>query len=184
MKSITSAVLGELKPNEQFEDWWESAPIEAPFFDQQKLAVTFLNLDTAHIAKYMHDADQALASFLALDTAQRNALSDLVYPHCMDFLNTVEYDEADKALWDIQEKTEIWKFVYPQEIYLSRRHRRDQDIYISIICECEWEQEHGLQLVFRQGKQLTRISEQDGHLTEADAFNIPDEEDELLSQFQ
>ena len=50
-------------------------------------------------------------------------------------------------------------------------------------CECEWEQEHGLQLVFRQGKKLTRVSDQDGHLTKADAYGIPDNEDKLLSAF-
>jgi len=52
-----------------------------------------------------------------------------------------------------------------------------------VACECDWEPEHGLQLVFRQGRKLTRISAQDGHLTEADAYDKPDEEDELLSKF-
>lgn len=37
--------------------------------------------------------------------------------------------------------------------------------------------------MFRQGKKLTRISDQDGHLTEADAYDKPDEEDELLSHY-
>ena len=66
---------------------------------------------------------------------------------------------------------------------MARRSRRYEDIYINVTCECEWEKEHGLQIVFRQGKQLTRISEQDGHLTEADAYDKPDKEDALLNQF-
>jgi hypothetical protein len=41
-----------------------------------------------------------------------------------------------------------------------------------------------LQLVFRQGRQLTRVSGQDGHLTHADAYNVPDSEDALLSSFK
>jgi hypothetical protein len=73
--------------------------------------------------------------------------------------------------------------VHPSEIYVTRRPKNDQDIYIQIACECDWEEEHGLQLVFRQGKKLTRVSSQDGHITEADAYGRPDEEDELLSQF-
>ena len=99
----------------------------------------------------------------------------------MDFLNGVEYDEADKPLWDIKQKNDIWNFIYPQDIYVTRRHRRDEDIYINVTCGWEWEQEHGLQFVFRQGKKSTRISDQDGHITEADAY---DKEDELLSQFE
>ncbi|MGK0365192.1 MAG: hypothetical protein ACI85O_002257 [Saprospiraceae bacterium] len=50
-------------------------------------------------------------------------------------------------------------YVYPQDIYVTRRHQSDKDIYLNIDCECEWEQEHGLQLVFRQGKQLTKIGD-------------------------
>lgn len=49
-------------------------------------------------------------------------------------------------------------------------------------CGCEWEEEHGLQLVFKEGKKLTRISGYDGHITAADAYDIPDEQDELLSK--
>lgn len=74
-------------------------------------------------------------------------------------------------------------FVQPNQIYISRRHRRDKDVYIQVSCSCDWEQEHGLQLVFRQGKKITRISDEDGHLTEADAYDKPDSDDELLSKF-
>jgi hypothetical protein len=56
-------------------------------------------------------------------------------------------------------------------------------MYVQIACQCDWEQEHELQLVFRQGRKLTRISYFDGHLTESDAYGKPDEEDELLSGF-
>jgi hypothetical protein len=80
----------------------------------------------------------------------------------------------------IKDKNEIWNFVYPSDIFVSRRHRRDKDIYITLACECEWNKEHGLQFVFRQGKKLTRISNQDGHLTEADAYDKPDSKDKLL----
>ena len=132
---------------------------------------------------FINEADQALKTFLAKKSSDRIELSELAYQNCMNFLNEVGYDEADKPLWEINEKREIWNFIYPQNMYVTRRNWRDKDIYIKVTCGCEWEQEHGLQLVFRQGKKLTRISDQDGHITEADAFDRPDKEDELLSQF-
>lgn len=184
MKTITSSIIGELKQNDQFDDWWESEPVEIRFFDHKKLKITFMDLVPEGDTIFINEADQALKSFLEKKANYRVELSELAYQNCMDFLNAVEYDEAYKPLWDIKEKSEIWNFIYPQDIYVTRRHRRDKDIYINITCECEWEQEHGLQLVFRQGKKLTRISDQDGHITEADAFGKPDEEDELLSQFE
>ena len=184
MKTITSTIIGELKQNDQFDDWWESEPVQIQFFDNKKLKITFMDLVVESDPNFIKEADQALKLFLEKKTDDRLELSELAFQNCMDFLNAVEYDEADKPLWDIEDKNEIWNFIYPQDIYLTRRHRRDEDIYINLTCECEWEQEHGLQLVFRQGKKLTRISDQDGHLTEADAYDKPDEEDELLSQFE
>ena len=145
--------------------------------------ILFTGFEPEKDTNFIKEADNALTNFLNLITEDRKFISRLVYKNCMDFLNAVDFDEADEPLRQIKNQDEIWNYVYPSEIYVSRRHRRDKDIYLQITCACEWEQEHGLQFVFRQGKQLTRISSQDGHLTEADAYNKPDEEDDLLSKF-
>ena len=184
MKTITSNTIGELEQSKEFEDWWESKPVAIPFLNGKKLKITFTGLDPEDDPDFIREADQALSAFLAKTAGDRLAVSDLAYQHCMDFLQAVGYDEADQPLWEIKEKSEIWNFIYPQDIYLSRRHRRDKDVYLNLTCECEWEQEHGLQFVFRQGSVLTRVSDQDGHLTEADAYGNPDAEDELRNQLK
>ena len=84
----------------------------------------------------------------------------------MDFLNAIGYEEQDKALWEIKEESEIWKFIYPEEINICRDYVEETAIYIVIICECEWEQEHGLQFVFKHGKRLIRVSAIDGQVTD------------------
>lgn len=180
---IESKVIGQLKQDDTFHDWWKSKEISIPFFDNEKLTITFTDFEPEHDKAFIDEADQALTNFLKLDTADRNLISELAYKNCMAFLDAVEYDEADEQLRKMNDKDEIWKFIQPTEIYVSRRPYKEKDIYVQIACECDWEQEHGLQLVFRQGKKLTRISDQDGHLTEADAYDKPDEEDELLSRF-
>ena len=45
--------------------------------------------------------------------------------------------------------------------------------------DCDWEPEHGLQLVFRKGQSLSRVSDDDGHLTYSDAFNLPEDQDRI-----
>lgn len=35
---------------------------------------------------------------------------------------------------------------------------------------CAWEPEHGLQLVLREGRSITKLGPYDGHLTHSDAF--------------
>lgn len=182
-KEIISKIIGPLKQEDSFPDWWKSEEIEIPFFNNDKLTITFRDFEPEQDKSFMDEADQALTNFLKLNANDRNLISELAYKNCMDFLDVVDYDEADEPLRLIKNKNDIWKFIHPTEIYIARRPYKEQDIYVQIACECDWEQEHGLQLVFRQGKKLTRISEQDGHVTEADACDKPDEEDELLSRF-
>ncbi len=182
-KKITTKVIGELKQDDDFPDWWKSKEISIPFFDNDKLTITFTDFEPEHDKTFINEAEQALTNFLKFNATDRNSISELAYKNCMDFLDAVGFNEADEPLRQISNKDEIWNFIQPTEIYVTRRPYKEQDIYIQITCECDWEQEHGLQLVFRQGKKLTRISDQDGHLTEADAYAKPDEEDELLSKF-
>ena len=184
MKEIESKVIGKLIQHEEFDDWWKSDVIQNPILENKELRIIFMGFFPEEDDEFILEADNALKNFLSKKQEERFELSGLVHKNCMEFLNAIGYDEMDKLLWEIKNKDEIWKYVYPQEIHITRRHRRDEDIYLNITCECEWEQEHGLQLVFRRGKQLTRISDQDGHITEADAYDKPDEEDELLSRFK
>jgi hypothetical protein len=180
---ITSQVLGQLTQDNNFEDWWKSEALEIPFFDNKRLPIIFMDFEPDHDTTFLQEADQALTNFFKLNLADRNSISELAYKNCTDFLDAVDFDDVDQSLREIKDKNEIWKFIHPSEIYVTRRHYKEQDMYVQIACGCDWEQEHGLQLVFRQGKKLTRISDQDGHLTEADAYGKPDEEDELLSKF-
>ena len=182
-QEIYSKTIGQLIQHDQFDDWWESGEIEIPFFDHKGFTVIFMDYEPGKDSAFMDEADQALTDFLKLNSEDRIAISGLAYKNCTDFLDIVEPDEADEPLRQIEDINDIWDFIYPTGIYVARRHHRDKDIYITIACNCEWEREHGFQLVFRQGKKLTRVSDEDGHLTKSDAFGITDEEDELLSQF-
>jgi hypothetical protein len=184
MKTITSAIIGKLRQHKEFDNWWVSKGVAVPFFDGTALAVTFTGYRPEEDAAFIADADSALRNFLSLGEADRLQISGHVHRNCTDFLEDVGYDEIDAPLHAIKTAEEIWAFVHPQEIYVKRRHRRDRDVYITVACECDWEEEHGLQLVFRQGRQLTMVSGQTGHLTHADAYNVPDSEDDLLSAFK
>jgi hypothetical protein len=180
---IKSQVLGQLTQDETFPDWWKSEEISISFFDGKKLPITFMDFEPDTDKTFVSEADKALTNFFMLGKSYRESISHLIYTNCKDFLEDVGFDEADKAMWDIKEENEIWQFVHPSEIYVTRRPYKEHDMYVQVACGCDWEQEHSLQLVFRQGIKLTRVSDQDGHLTEADAYGKPDEEDELLSTF-
>ena len=182
-EKIISKVIGTLTEDDSLPDWWIGEEVEIPFFDNEKIGISFTDYDRENDENFLTEADDALQHFLALTAADKAAVTHLVYQNCLDFLELAEADEVDDDLRAITDENEIWKFVQPTEIYITRRLYEQEDLYVQVACACDWDQEHGLQLVFRQGKKLTRVSGQDGHLTEADAYGKPDSEDLLLSQF-
>lgn len=155
-----------------------SKPIPIPFFDGLQLEFIFDGYENDE--NFFFEAEKAVSNFLEKNDIERMKISHLVFKNYTEFINSVGEDED---LPEIKDKEQVWQFVYPEKIIVKRRHRRDKDIYLQIHCNCEWEIEHGLQLVFKQGLKLTRVSYIDGHSTEADAYDKPDSDDELLSKF-
>lgn len=180
---INSAVIGKLAQSIDFPEWWISEPTKIPLLNDNYLKITFLEFVPQQDVAFITDTDKALGNFLSLTPTYLHSFSELLFKQCKEFLESIGYDSDHEALWNLTDPGSIWNFVHPTEIMVSRRHRRDKDIYIVVLCECDWEEEHGLQLVFRQGQILSRVSDQDGHLTRSDAYNTSDEEDLLLSGF-
>ena len=85
-KEVTSKVIGRLKQEVNFPDWWKSSEIEIPFFDNKKLTITFMDFKPEHDNTFVEEADQALSNFLKLTPSDRNLISELAYKNCMDFL--------------------------------------------------------------------------------------------------
>lgn len=181
MKRIQTAVIGDLIQNEKFPEWWRSEAINIPFVGMD-LPITFMNFIPENDEAFIKEADESIATFMNLDSAYKFQLASHVMANFKEVVAYVGEEKISSELKNVNILS-IWNFVYPTEIFISRRQKADKDIYLILACECEWEKEHGLQLVFRQGKKLTRVSDQDGHLTNADAFDIPDSEDKLLSEF-
>lgn len=181
MKRINSSIIGALIQNEKFPEWWRSELVSFPFVGMD-LPVTFMNLISESDTQFVSEADAAITNFMGLESAYKFELAEHVMSNFKEVASYVGEDSIPAEMKNVNILS-IWNFVYPTEIFISRRDKGDKDIYLILACECEWEKEHGLQFVFRQGKKITRVSDQDGHLTNADAFDLPDEEDKLLSSF-
>jgi len=160
-KQITSKIIGQLKQENNFPDWWKSEAVEIPFFDNRKLTITFMDCEPQHDKTFIKEADHALTHFLKLTTTDRNAISDLAYKNCMDFLERTAPQDSHTKLKEITDITQIWNFIYPKKIhvtkrpYISRSFDKEKDTDVVIACEREWAKEDGLQVVFRTGNILT-----------------------------
>ncbi len=114
------------------------------------------------------DFHNAICNFINLTDDDLKNTEPYIHQYYKDYFNLNH--EREKVV-QIQHPKEIWDFITPGfEIYISRRYHGDKKIYISIECNCEWESDHGLQLVFRDGNQICKVSPFDGHLTNSDAY--------------
>ncbi|CAM3741412.1 DUF6985 domain-containing protein [Mucilaginibacter galii] len=161
---VESAVIGALNQSKQFEDWWESAPVVIPYLDGQELEFIYLDLNPAEDEAFTAEADEAISKFMALSEVDRLAASEHVYKNCMEYLEMIGYNEEDELLWNIKDPKEIWNYVRYNKLYVSREPYEEHQLYILLSCECDWEIEHGLQLVFNKTGKLIRVSAEDGHI--------------------
>lgn len=164
--------LGKLRPDPDNPDLLVSAPVPVPYFDGLPLSFHLDGLEAA-------DADEAAAAidaFLRLGPGDRRAASPHVYKNYRAIAEIVDEEDLDCR---IDSEAEVWAHVDPSEVYVSRRSGGERAIYVQITAECDWEPEHGLQIVYRRGSELSRVSEQDGHLTHADAYDLPEEQDRI-----
>ena len=164
--------IGKLAPHAKIPGWLTSQPVAVPYFDGLRLTITLDGLEQADEA----DAAFTIHSFLRLGRADRVAASRYVFQNYRQMADAVDEDDFG---CQIKSDADVWEHVHPSEIFVSRRPRRDQSIYVTITAECDWEREHGLQIIYRRGCELSRVSDQDGHLTHTDAYDLPEEEDRI-----
>lgn len=165
--------LGPLHPDQDIPEWLVSSPIPVPYFDNLPLTFTMDGLKEEDSV----EVNDAIVGFLKLAASDRCAASPYVYKNYLHMAGLVSKEDL---YCDIPRADIVWNYVTPSQIYVSRRHRRDKLIYILIAAECEWEPEHGLQIVYRKGVELSRVSDQDGHVTHADAYDVPEEQDRIV----
>jgi hypothetical protein len=166
-------LLGELRPDKDVPEWLVSQPVEVPYFPGVRIA--FVIEDLAE-DRSPHEFTAAVRRFLDLTLVDRDQTASHVFKNYTDFVEAVGPENVDVV---VSQPKEVWARVHPTAIHVSRRHRRDQKVYVQITAECDWEPEHGLQIVYREGNQLSRVSSQDGHLTHTDAYDLAEDEDRI-----
>ncbi len=158
--------LGRLKPHKDNpEEWLVSEPISVAFFNEKKLEFT-LEYDLENDKNFLFNANKAIEHFLKKDVSDKTAFAHLVCENYKKVQNYYAAEPLSAPSLELSEESEIWEYVYPQAIDVCRGFGDDKNIYILISCECEWEEEHGLQLAFRNGLELTRVSDIDYKPTE------------------
>jgi hypothetical protein len=171
MNEIEIPLLGKLKRNKV--DWFcsEAVPVKV----LRGLLCSF-QLEGYPEDEHKEDYHQAIRNFLAADEAVLKAATPYVVKYWQDcHLHT---DPGEPDYIEIKQPEDIWNYVQlDKEPLVTRRHYCDKKVYISLGCRCVWEQEHDLQIVFKEGIVVNKIGPYDGHLTQSDSYNNDELED-------
>ncbi|SAI69501.1 Uncharacterised protein [Bordetella ansorpii] len=153
-----------MQPSDQdLPDWQEGELLKLPMLDGQEFGVFADDYDDDDRPD---DYDAALKNLLACDVSVLQAAQDHIYRYYQDMRES--WDDEDMP--EIASPADVWRHIeFGGEIELGRR-AKDGLVYASLTCNCDWEPEHGLQIVLRNGQEVTKIGPYDGHYSQSDAF--------------
>lgn len=159
---MTVPRLGEVAKDEQL-GWYRSKPIAIPMFGGKQCRIVLEGYDEDERKADFH---VAIANFLSASPAVLREADEPLYRYYKDFEEWWLEDENEPI-----QPADVWRHVQlGSEPVISRRAYGDKGIYISIECGCDWEEEHGLQLVLKNGLKVNKLGGYDGHLTNSDAY--------------
>lgn len=151
--------------------WLESDPVPVRMLAGQ--LCRFLMVDYAD-DDAKGDFHAAVSQFLALGPEVLVEASETVFRYYKDY----EEQWLKGGHEPVRTPADIWKHVKLGSCStVGRRPAGEKGVYISIECECDWEPEHGLEVVLKGGQRVTKVGPFDGHSSNADAFGNPAFED-------
>jgi len=156
-----------------------SSPLAIPVFGGApcRFVVAGYDVDDAKV-----DFETAINAFLGLDESALKSASVPVFQYYLDVKAEVGDDEDFVSVAD---PDDVWSHVRPGgEVSVQREDTHgDRQVYVSVECDCAWEPEHGLQIVFRRGCSVSKVGPFDSHLTNVSAFDRADLVDVVYHRF-
>lgn len=156
----------------------ESEPIPVPLFGGVALPFSVEGYQDDPAREDFH---AAVRTFLTLDRAVLEEAAPAVFAYYRDVAEEVGDQDEDFPV--IDEPGEVWDHVrFDRHQASAQRDGEGEPVYVSVECECAWEPEHGLQIVFRDGARVTKVGPYDGHLTNASATGRDDAQDVIYER--
>ena len=155
--------LGQMTAG-HFPDWLVSPPTAVPVLGGKQCTLVVESYVGDNRPEDFH---RAIANFLSIPPDVLRRAEDDLFAYYRDMADVLGDDEVPQ----IATPADVWSHVqFGAEPHFIRRPDDDK-VYVLLECECDWEPEHGLQLVFKDGLCLTKLGPYDGHLTNSDAYD-------------
>jgi hypothetical protein len=153
--------------------WYYSQPIPIKALGNKECKIVVAGYDEDERKEDFHGA---IANFLAIDESVLHAAEEHIFQYYQDSIEAWGLEEGEYEA--IKTPKDVWEHInLGDEPLVGRRPRGDRGIYISLECECDWEEEHGLQIVFKNGLKVNKVGPYNGHVTNSDAYGDKNLED-------
>jgi hypothetical protein len=158
--------LGTVTQHDVVEEWYVSVPMPVSVLGGE---ICRIIVDSYGEDPQPKDFDVAIANFLSIGPqVLKDAEPDVFhyYRVCNSY-----WKPDDPEFVMIDSPAEIWSHIrLGDEPMITRRGYGDRGIYVSLACGCDWEPEHGLQIVFKNGLRVNKVGAYNGHCTNSDAY--------------
>jgi hypothetical protein len=149
--------------------WYFGPSMEIAVLGGEECSIVVVGYDGDRRPEDFH---AAIASFLSLDETALEQAAPFVLAYFRDCVAAIGAEST------VASPPDVWQLVeFGGEPQVQRRAHGDKGVYVSVECNCDWEGEHGLQLVFKNGRVVNKVGAFDGHLTNSDAYGDPSFED-------
>ncbi len=136
-----------------------------------KIKVPYFDGFEVELADEVSSSDPTLIEFLNRNATDRLKDSRHVFNYYQDFHDAVGGEDwLDQEMGVVSDPKQIWKHVTPGPVFVEDGRGSDTSRYVVMEAECAWEEEHGLMMVWKDGKVLCKVGGYDGHVTNANAY--------------
>lgn len=150
MRTLPS--LGKLRQDPNVPQWWDTRPIPVSFCSGK--AVPFCVRTQAKGDVYPPDVDEAVRNFLALTDEDRLAASGRVFGYYRRVVEVIP--DVDLG---IAEAADVWEHLRAEGVSVDRDVAADGEGYVRVVYQCDWDSEHGFQILLRHGTAVTLVGE-------------------------
>ncbi|GGX58025.1 hypothetical protein GCM10007385_28210 [Tateyamaria omphalii] len=139
-----------------------SDTISLPFFGGASVALL------SDVTQLPPAAGDALRRFSTLTPADRSSITQHVYAYYRDMHTHAGGNLIDEVMPRPNQPDDIWKHIHPLSIAIKSRPTLFSDtkaesptFYVLLETNCDWEDEHGLLLSWKEGYELVKVGEYD-----------------------
>ena len=168
---MESETLGALRFDSEL-DCYTSKPVRITLLGNVECVIEFPDLEE-DADSFPAEFEDAARNFLSLPDGWLKCCSEYLRQHYQDALEEMEEigEEEDEPL---AEDADLLAMVEIDSDIEVTWDSDENDVYVSLSVECDWAFEHGIVITLRQGHVLAKVGDNDGHVTNADAFDRED----------